>query len=431
MRRFSTLSALMVFWKLALFADPLPRPDIVVAADGSGDFKTIQAAVASISSTNRERTVVFIKDGVYREKIRVDAAFVTLRGQSRKGTRIEFTQLNDDFTRHPDDLGRAVINVNKADDLVLENLTVENTAGKVGPHAFTVYGTGDRTVIVDCDILSHGADTVSLWLGERGRYYHARCNFRGSVDFVCPRGWCYITDCSFYEMKDTAAVWHDGRVEKDMKFVLRNCRFDGVEGWNLARHHRDAQFYFLDCAFSKTMINRAPFRVIYPLNGATPTEADLQRNRELDKDNRWGERSYFFNCHRDGGDYAWHTNNLSTAPGAPGPGQITAAWTFAGKWDPEQRTGPAIRKASSQTNRIELVFSENITVKGRPRLTFRGGGYAEYASGSGSDTLLFIPPPDRRGEAVSLDLQGGCIMASEAGATLRPADLRLPPPGAN
>ena len=70
-----------------------------MAADGSGDFKTVQAAVASIPKSNRERIVVFIKDGVYREKVRVDAAFVTLRGESRKGTRIEFPQLNDDFTK--------------------------------------------------------------------------------------------------------------------------------------------------------------------------------------------------------------------------------------------------------------------------------------------------------------------------------------------
>jgi pectinesterase len=133
------------------FAQTLPKPDIVVAADGSGDFKTVQAAVASIPKANRERIVVLIKDGVYREKVRVDAAFVTLRGESRKGTRLEFPQLNEDFSKSPDRLGRAVINVN-GDDFVLENLTAENTAGQVGPHAFTIYGKGDRTVIVNCDV---------------------------------------------------------------------------------------------------------------------------------------------------------------------------------------------------------------------------------------------------------------------------------------
>src|SRR5687768_9396904 len=197
-------------------ADPFP-PDIVVAADGSGQFRSVHEAVQSIPKSNRDRTIILIKDGVYNEKVRVDASRLTLRGQSRTGTRLEFAQLREDFDKKPDEIGQAVVNVN-GDDVVLENLTIKNTAGIVGPHSFAVFGRGDRTVIVDCDVLSEGADTVSLWRGKDGRYYHARCNFRGAVDFVCPRGWCYVEDCTFYETKATAALWHDGRYDPDMKF---------------------------------------------------------------------------------------------------------------------------------------------------------------------------------------------------------------------
>jgi pectinesterase len=257
------------------------------------------------------------------------------------------------------------------------------------------------------------------------------------VDFVCPRGWCYVTNCTFFEMKNTAAVWHDGARNVDMKFVLRDCKFDGTNGWNLARHHHDAQFYFIDCTFSKTMIDRAPFRVIYPLNSSTPTEADIKRNADLDKSNVWGERSYFFNCHRDGGDYAWLKDNLSSATNAPAPGQINAAWTFAGQWNPEQATKPVIRQIHSRSNQVALTFSESVTVKGKPRLVFQferpdNGrqdrhlvqlNYANYLSGSGSDTLVFeITLPGR----MSVDLNGGAIIASEAGAAIRHADLSLP-----
>jgi pectinesterase len=182
-----TLFALL-FCATTIFGTDLPEPDIVVAADGTGNFTTIQAALGSISATNRERLIVLIKDGIYREKIRVDASFVTLRGQSRKGTRIEFPQVKDDFVAHPDDLGWAVINLKQADDFVLENLTVENTARDESAHAFTICGSGNRIVIMDCDVLSRGGDTVSLGREEPGMFYHARCNFSGSVDFVCPRG---------------------------------------------------------------------------------------------------------------------------------------------------------------------------------------------------------------------------------------------------
>ena len=402
------------------------KPDIVVAADGSGDFKTIQEALSSIPRDNQQRMIVFIKDGIYHEKVRINPDFVTLRGQSRPGTRIEFAQEADEFTRQRDDIGRAVVNIN-GNDCVLENLTIKNTHGVIGPHAFAVYGHGDKTVIVDCDVLSEGADTLALW-GERNGSYQARLNIRGSVDFVCPRGWCYMTDCTFYEVNPRAhaAIWHDGSKDKDMKFVLRSCRFDGVDNWILARHHHDAQFFLLDCTFSKAMRDLPPKRVVYPIEWDKPSENDVKKNQGLDASNIWGERAYFYNCHRDGGDYAWHTNNLSSAPGAPQPEQITAMWTFAGKWEPERKTGPTIQKINSQDKQITLAFSENVTVKGRPRLALRDDGFADYKSGSGGDVLAFTVPEGKHGEVAAVDLNGGAIIASEAAATIRVAELLLP-----
>lgn len=406
------------------------QPDVIVAADGSGNFKTVAEAVAAIPQGRSERFIIFLKDGVYREKIRVDANCVTLRGQSRTGTRLEYAQLDDDFNRQPDPIGRAVVNV-EGNDFVLENLTVANTAGIVGPHAFAVSGRGDRTVIVDCDVLSDGADTVALGRGTDGRYYQARCNLRGSVDFVCPRGWCYMTNCTLRQVnpKADATIWHDGSKDRDMKFVLRNCRFDGADGvdsWVLARHHHDAQFYLLDCTFSKTLSNLPPKRVIYPLNHGKPSEADTKRNRNLDASNLWGERAYYHNCHCEGGDYDWFSDNLSSAPNSPKPDQVTAAWTFAGKWDPERRSGPTIHKVAQHDDRIEVTFSESVTAKGKPRLVLKSGGFANYMTGSGSDTLVFAVAAGTQGDVASVDLNGGAIVASEAAATLRLADVSLP-----
>jgi pectinesterase len=278
-------------------------------------------------------------------------------------------------------------------------------------------------------VLSHGADTVSLWLSERGRYYHANSYFRGSVDFVCPRGWCYVTNCTFYEMKPgSAAVWHDGSKAQDMKFVLRNCRLDGTNGWVLARHHLDAQFYFLDCTFAKSMADRPIKRVIYPLNGATPSEADIQKNAENDRRNLWGERNYFWNCRREGGDFAWYSNNLATALGSPTSDQITPAWTFANTWNPERVDPPVLKEVRLTAGQFEFMFSEAVTVKGKLRLKLKHGELVDLASGSGSKTLSFKVPVEAEVEPDSLVLTDGAIVACEAGATLRVADLALPAP---
>lgn len=413
-------------------------PDITVAADGTGDFTTVQEAVASIPRDSHERMIVLVKNGVYREKVRIDADCVTLRGESRDGARIEFSQLNDDFTAHPDRLGRAVININ-GDDFVMENLTAANTAGVVGQHAFTVYGKSDRTVIIDCNVLSDGADTVSLWNGGRGRYYHARCHMRGAVDFVCPRGWCYIEDCSFDETKTSAAMWHDGSQNRDEKFVLRNCTFDGVPGWELARHHHDAALYFLDCRFSATLTDRAPYRVVYPLGSAPATDADRRKNRDLDRTNRWGDRVYFSNCHRESGDYPWMADNFNTIPEStapnppatssepgrprPRPEDITPAWTFAGTWDPESPVGPRINGVAWDDHEATITFDEPVTVKGAPRLTFAGAHPATYKRGSGTRELVFAAESTPTEKDARIAIEGGRILASQAAATLRAAVL--------
>jgi pectinesterase len=419
-------------------------PDIVVAADGSGDFKTIQAAIESIPDDNRERTIILVKNGTYHEKLRIEADCVTLRGESRDGVRIEYTQLADDFNRNRDRLGRAVINLD-GDDFVMQNLTVENTANVVGLHAFTVYGAPDRTVVTDCNVLSTGADTMSLWNGGEGRYYHARCHMRGAVDFLCPRGWCYVEDCTFDGTKPSALMWHDGSKNRDEKFVLRNCKFDGVPGFELARHHHDAAFYFLSCEFGKNMNNRAPYRVIYPLGSAPATEEDTRRNKELEATNRWGDRVYFHDCHRPAGDYAWHADNLATAiasesePGRPRPEQtrrtrprltpedITPAWTFAGTWDPVAIAGPRVVNVMQLNDTAVLKFSEPVTVKGKPTLRLIGDQPAAYQTGSGTDTLTFQLLPNSKSHlAGALDFSAGFVIASQASDRFRAAETSVP-----
>jgi pectinesterase len=289
-------------------------------------------------------------------------------------------------------------------------------------------------------VFSQGNDTLSLWRtgdgqysedaahhsSPNGRYYHARLKIRGSVDFVCPRGWCYMVDSELYEVnpKAEAAMWHDGSRDPDMKFVLRRCRFDGVENWGFARWHHDAHFYFVDCTFSKTMRDRAPYRVIYPINGGPATDADRKRNAELDPTNIWGNRAYFFNARRDGGDYPWHRDNLAKAPHAPQPGQITAKWTFAGKWDPESTMGPQVRTISTAGNEITVTFSENVTVKGQPFLLLSDSTAAPYSGGSGSEALVFTTPNAYAAPA-RLEFNGGAIFATEAGASLRLARSSL------
>ena len=346
---------------------------ITVSKDGSGEFKTVTEALESLPMFNYERVVIYIKNGVYNEKFRITQDYITLKGESKDSTIIEFDQLRTDWIANKDQIGPAVINIH-ADDIVLENLTIENTQPEIGPHAFAVFGTGTRTVIINCNVLSNGGDTISLWNYKDGMYYHTNCSFKGSVDFVCPRGWCFIKNSKFYELKNTASLWHAGGDNIDQKFVLKNCTFDGVKGFKLGRHHYEAQFYFIDCSFSSSL---SDIPIFYVFN------KDTSKNRPFN----WGERDYFYNCHREGGDYSWFKNNLNTAKGSPSPNQITAEWTFGGKWNPEDSSKIKVKNYKIYDQYIIFNFNEPITVTGIPILKSRSGKLFNYYSGAGSDSI--------------------------------------------
>jgi len=388
---------------------------IIVAKDGSGDFKTINEAVQSLPMFNYERVVIFIKSGVYQEKVKINRDFVTLRGENRQYTILKYSQLRSDWEAHKDSIGPAVLNI-YGDDFIIENMTVKNLQPQVGPHAFAVYGEGTRTIVFNCAVVSNGGDTISLWNYKNGMYYHSQCSFIGAVDFVCPRGWCYITDTRFYELKKTASVWHAGGYDKKQKLVINNSYIDGVEGFHLGRHHYDAQFYLMNCTFSDRLKDTAIYRVSYN---------DITKDRAFN----WGPRYYFFNCKREGRDYDWYKDNLNTAEGNLKPENITCEWTFDGKWNPESVKGPEITKYEIKKNILQLEFNEMLTVEGLPELKSKSGKEFKFAGGNGSVCLSFL----FEGALTKEDLSGLSIVNNSkitgTIATLmeRNVDLRITP----
>lgn len=387
---------------------------ITVSQDGKGDFKTITDAVQSLPLFNYQRTVIFVKDGVYNEKIRIDQDYITIRGESREKTILQFSQLRSDWIANKDSIGAAVININ-GDDFVLENLTVENTQPEIGPHAFAIYGLGTRTIIFNCNVLSKGGDTVSLWDYKTGMYYHANCSFVGAVDFVCPRGWCFIRDSKFYEVKKTASIWHAGGDNINQKFVIVNSHFDGVKGFELGRHHYEAQFYLIDCIFSDSMSTRPIYRVTYP------------NEPDRDRPFNWGAR-YYFSGNKANTKLEWNKNNLETAFGSPSKKQVTPMWVFDGMWNPESKEG--VKIVSYQLNDCSLILrlSERVTVTGKPELTTDSGVRISYIDGAGSDTIRFVSEnPISKSVLESVKkLENGSIFASSASIHNRNLLVKFP-----
>ncbi|WP_259404307.1 pectate lyase [Hymenobacter sp. HSC-4F20] len=319
---------------------------VTVSADGSGQFRTIQAAINSLPNEAAKPRTVYIKNGTYREKVFLDGKQnIILKGQSEQGVVLTSAQARDAWRCDPvagqDDWGVATLNLRNSPDITLESLTVINSYGFDAPGEVvidcptepskkkTISKTGHqmalrtmpgttRLVVKHCTFRALGGDTVSPWDVDAGLYYFKDCTLEGGVDFYCPRGWAYAENCRFICHNPNAAIWHDGSSDEDSKTVLKNCVFEGDAGFKLGRFHREAQFYLVNCTFGENM-----------------ADADIYWAQSGPGAKQWGRRVYYHNNHRRGGDYAWFSNNLSSAKNAPKARKINADWTFGGRWYPK------------------------------------------------------------------------------------------------
>ncbi|MEO8172065.1 MAG: pectinesterase family protein, partial [Sediminibacterium sp.] len=190
---------------------------VIVDAAGRGDFTSIQEAVNSLPDQAKAQRVIYIRNGIYREKIFIEKDFVSLVGEDKNKTRLVISLARDVWRcESKDDWGVATINL-KGNDLVLENLTITNSFGfdninnLEGIHidcvgdslnhfktvrrdghqmALRSFGT-TRLIVRNCILRAYGGDTVSPWNTENGMFYFKDCVMEGGVDFYCPRGWAY------------------------------------------------------------------------------------------------------------------------------------------------------------------------------------------------------------------------------------------------
>ncbi|GAB2819570.1 pectate lyase [Ferruginibacter profundus] len=313
---------------------------ITVAQDGSGNFKTIQEAINSLpGEDNKTQRVIFIRKGVYNEKLFLEKNFITLRGENPESTVVTISQAREEWRcSNKDDYGTAAINL-QGNDITLENLSFINSYGKdakadkeivcakeggntkvikPGGHQMALRSfKSTRLKVKNCIFRAYGGDTVSPWNTWEGMYYFKDCVMEGGVDFYCPRGWALAENCTFICHNNNAAIWHDGSDVKTSKTVLLNCSFTGDDGYKLGRYHKDAQFYLLNCNFSGNMAD---------------AEIYLVTSKDAKDTLKWGKRVYYYNCKRQGGkDYTWYKDNL---PADFGINEFNEAWVYDYKWDP-------------------------------------------------------------------------------------------------
>jgi pectinesterase len=314
---------------------------IVVDINSKGDYTSVQAAINSLPDSSILPELIFVKKGIYKEKLYIDKHHFILEGEDRDATTITQAIARDEWRcAHNDDWGVATMNI-KGNDITLKNLTIINSYGfdakeektiecplDTVAHLKKISASGHQMALrtvnntrlkaINCHFSAYAGDTVSPWNVENGMFYFKDCIMEGGVDFYCPRGWAYAENCVFIAHTGVACIWHDGSKNKDSKTVLVHCTFSGFDGFKLGRYHRDAQFYLVNCHFAANMADEDIYLA-------------ASNNILL-----WGKRIYYFNCHREGADFSWYANNLDKAEGSPAANKINAAWVFGNRWNPAE-----------------------------------------------------------------------------------------------
>lgn len=236
-------------------ANQVRQADFVVAQDGSGDFFTVQEAINAVPDYRKEgRTRILIREGVYYEKLILAESKINVSLIGETGTVLSY----DDFASKKNIFGENKSTSGSSsvyfygNDLYVEGITFENTAGAVG-QAVAVLVAGDRVVFKRCRFLGF-QDTLYTY-GERSRQYYEDCYIEGTVDFIFGWSTAVFNRCTIHSKAKgyiTAPATPQGAA---YGYVFLNCKLtaeEGVDQVYLSRPWRPyAQAVFIHCELGK------------------------------------------------------------------------------------------------------------------------------------------------------------------------------------
>ncbi len=225
--------------------------DFVVAKDGSGDFFTVQEAINAVPDFRKEsRTTIYIRKGVYKEKLIIPASKINVSLVGAEGAVIS----GDDYASKPNRFGENMSTSGSAScyiyapDLICENLTFENTAGRVG-QAVACFVAGDRVIFRNCRFLGN-QDTLYNF-GKHCRQYFEDCYIEGTVDFIFGSSTAVFNRCIVHSLSKGYLTAPSTPQDEAYGYVFIDCRLtaaEGVEKVYLARPWRPyAKSVFIHC----------------------------------------------------------------------------------------------------------------------------------------------------------------------------------------
>jgi pectinesterase len=220
------------FASIGLFAQTTTYPThFTVAQDGSGNFKTIQEAINAVRDLSQQQVTIFIKNGTYHEKLVIPSwkTKISLIGEDKEHTIIT----NNDYSGKANPGGKDTFGKDKfttytsytvlvqGNDFVAENLTIENTAGRVG-QAVALHVEGDRCIIKNCNLLGN-QDTLYA-ATENSRQYYTDCFIQGTTDFIFGEATAVFSHCVIKNLTNSYITAPSTTSRQQFGYVFFDCK---------------------------------------------------------------------------------------------------------------------------------------------------------------------------------------------------------------
>lgn len=220
MKKLFSIVCVILFSISSIFAAKQYKDSIVVATDGTGDYCSLSEAMEGIRAFMDYKVTVFIKKGVYKEKVIVPA---WLQNVDFIGEDAETTVITYDDHANIDNMGTFRTYTLKVEGTMLtfRNLTIENSAAQLG-QAVALHTEGDKLRFFNCRFLGN-QDTVYTGRAN-SRLYFSNCYIEGTTDFIFGPATALFVGCIIHSKKDSYITAASTPADVRVGYVFKNCR---------------------------------------------------------------------------------------------------------------------------------------------------------------------------------------------------------------
>ena len=253
---------------------------ITVAKDGSGTYQTVQAALDAVPEGNDKPFIIYIKKGMYKEVVVVDARknFITLIGEDKDKTILSFdnhagTRLPNGDTLNTWTCASFFVYGN---DFHAENLTFENTAGFTAGQAVGLRIEGNRVSLKNCRVI--GNQDILFLSGSGVKHFFKDCYIEGTTDFIFGAATAVFQTCHIHSKKNSHVTAASTNNIIPFGFVFFDCKLTSDSNINKVSLGRPwspaASVTYINCWMDKHIIPEGWNNWKNPANEATARYAE-------------------------------------------------------------------------------------------------------------------------------------------------------------